>query len=106
MIHNTIITKLFNCSWHRRNKNNPATAVDVTVYDDKEDGELILFELYDRTKHLTHITLSKKQLRTVLQLNEVIKQNPTESAAKSAVLPDAKGRPVSGGIACGLNITR
>ena len=106
MIHATIITKLFNCSWHHRNKNTPATAVDVTVYDDKDDGELILFELYDRTKHITHITLSKKQLRAVLQLNDVIKMNPTEPTGKMPILPDAKGKPVSGGVTCGLNKTR
>jgi len=102
MIHDMIITKLFNCSWNRRNKNTPATAVDITVYDDKEDGELILFELYDRAKHITHITLSKKQLRAVLQLNDVIKQNPTEPTKKVPVLPDAKGKPVDGGVTLGF----
>jgi len=106
MIYDTIITKLFNCSWHHRNKNTPATAVDVTVYDDKEDGELILFELYDRAKHITHITLGKKQLLAVLQLNNVIKQNSVDSTAKVPVLPDAKGKPVQDIITCGLNRTR
>jgi len=102
MIHDMIITKLFNCSWHHRNKNTPATAVDITVYEDKEDGELILFELYDRAKHITHITLSKKQLRAVLQLNDVIKQNPTEPTKKVPVLPDAKGKPVDEGVTLGF----
>ena len=106
MIYDMIITKLFNCSWHQRNKNTPATAVDVTVYDDKEDGELILFELYDRAKHITHITLGKKQLLAVLQLNNVIKQNPAEPTSKVPMLPDAKGKPVQDDITIGFLRTR
>jgi hypothetical protein len=107
MIYDTIITKLFNCSWSRRNKNTPATAVDITVYNNREDDELILFELYNRANHITHITLSKRQLLAVLQLNKVIKQNTdTHPTAKSATLPDAKGRPTSGEITCGLNRPR
>mgnify|MGYP003635680203 CR=1 FL=1 len=84
MIYDTIITKLFNCSWSRRNKNTPATAVDITVYNNREDDELILFELYNRAKQNTD----------------------THPTAKSATLPDAKGRPTSGEITCGLNRPR
>jgi len=89
-----IITKLFNCSWHRRNKNTPATAVDIRIYNNKEEEELILFELYNRENHITHITLSKKQLLAVIQLNNVIKRNPADSTAKVPMLPDARGKPI------------
>jgi hypothetical protein len=107
MIHDTIITKLFNCSWSRRNKNTPATAVDITVYNNRENEELILFELQNRENNITHITLSKRQLLAVLQLNNVIKQNTdNQPVTKSATLPDAKGRPTSGEITCGLNRPR
>ena len=106
MLPETIITKLFNCIWSNRNKTAPAESVDITVYDHPKDGELVLFELFKRSKHITHITLSKKQLRTILQLNEVIKHTPQEPTTKSQMLPDAKGRPASGGITCGLNRPR
>ena len=58
MIHNTIIAKLFNCNWSERNKN---------------DGELILLELSRKGKPITHITLSKKQLVAVIEMNNSIK---------------------------------
>jgi hypothetical protein len=108
MIIDRIVTKLINCSWSRKNYNEPAHYVEIEVYDTK-DGEVVEFELYKGVKNpkpIAHITIGKKQLRTVLQLNEVIKQTPAESAAKSPMLPDAKSKPTTGGIACGLNIIR
>ena len=69
MIHNTIIAKLFNCNWSERNKNKPVDSIDITMYNDKTDGELILFELSRHSQHITHFTLSKKQLLAVIKMN-------------------------------------
>jgi len=73
MIHNTIIAKLFNCNWSERNKNKPSDSIELTVYTDKNDGELILLELSRKGKPITHITLSKKQLVAVIEMNNSIK---------------------------------
>ena len=70
---------------------------------------MVEFELYRgciNPKPIGHVTVSKKQLRTVLQMNEVIKQSSAEPTTKPAILPDAKGRPVDGGVTCGLNRPR
>ena len=73
MIHNTIIAKLFNCNWSERNKNKPVDSIELTVYTDKNDGELILLELSRKGNSITHITLSKKQLVAVIKMNNSIK---------------------------------
>jgi len=104
MVIDTVVAKLFNCKWNRRNKNEPADSIDVTIYDNKADGELILFELSRRSKHITHITLSKKQLVAVLRMNQIIKHND-ESAIKVPMLPDAKCKPTQD-VTCGLNRIR
>jgi len=105
IIQNIIITKLINCVWSRKNHNEPSNAVEIEVYDTKE-GEVVEFELYQGVKNpkpVAHITISKKQLLAVLQLNKVIKQNTTEpTTEKLPMLPDAKGKPVDGGVTLGF----
>ena len=108
MLINRIIIKLINEGWSRKHYNKPANYVEIDIYDTK-DGEMVEFELYRGCKNpkpIGHVTISKKQLRTVLQMNDVLKQSPAEPTTKPAILPDAKGKSIDGGVTCGLNRPR